>query len=111
MVVLVAACSTSWQLQQGPPRQTLATSRGAVRLTMIDGSVHTIHATQIVKARSGDQVVGFRPRSSETDSFRLADIQQVETPQPDSGNHAAAITCVVVLFVIATGDVIESSRR
>ena len=98
-LALVTACS-SWQVQQAPPAQVLATSHSEVRLRMSDGSVHTIHATRIVRgAADGDQVIGFRPRSTPTAppvAFAVANIQQIEIQEMNVG---ASLGMVLVGFL------------
>jgi hypothetical protein len=71
---------------------------------MTNGTTHTIYATRIVHAVDGDRVVGFRSRSAETDSFRLADIHHVETQEVQTGRSLAFGAGVVFgLMVVLLG--------
>lgn len=76
---------------------------------MADGSVHTLHATQVVHRAAGDEVVGFLPRSSAVASFEIASIERTELP--DSGSAPTgpilAVLATALLTVVAVS--IDSS--
>ena len=103
-VVLLSACA-SWRVQQASPEQVLATPRSEVRLTLADGTVHTIHAARIVRhAKQYDDVVGFRPRESRSDPlvtvrFPITDIRQIEAQEVDVPPSLG----VVLLSIVVVG--------
>jgi hypothetical protein len=100
--VLAASACSSWRVQQAPATQVLATPRSEVRLTFVDGSVQTLHATRIVHRAAGDQVVGFRSRSTDSSmSFPVAEIQRVEIQEMQHGTSiGVAIGSFALLFVL-----------
>jgi hypothetical protein len=86
----LTACAT-WKAQSVLPAETLSTSRKLVRLTLADGTQHTMSLARV----EGDSIVGVHPRPTRTGrnamSYPLSEVREVEVAEISSGRTAGLV--------------------